>query len=471
MTRRLLLSYLGLAVLILVVLEVPFGFIAARHEADTARAQATRDATEIAIGSTEVLESGNQRGLQALVEDYFSRTGAEVAIADAGGRLIAADDPDRDGDVIDHEALLEQAVRGRTVSLLAHDEGHPTAASAVPIGSAQRPLGAVLIIVAVSAYTDRSQDVWIALAGFGLAVLVLTTLVGLGLARSLTRPLAVLEGTVARFGGGDLSSRVPPGLAPQEMESLAESFNRMAQRLEELVSVQSRFVADASHQLRSPLTALRLRLENLEAELDEQTGEALAAAGREVLRLSRLVDGLLVLSRADGFFPDLQPVDVALVIAERCDAWSALAAERRISLVDRIADRRATAALLVPGDLDQILDNLLANALDAAPGGTSIEVVLEPGARRDRLVVHVVDEGPGMSEDDRARAFDRFWQGPGRRGGHSGLGLAIVRQLAQRNGAEVELQAAPSGGLDVIVTLRGATDRAASPAKPRAPVA
>ncbi|MHB1928789.1 MAG: HAMP domain-containing protein [Acidimicrobiales bacterium] len=213
MTRRLLLSYLGLAVLILVVLEVPFGFIAARHEADTARAQATRDATEIAIGSTEVLESGNQRGLQALVEDYFSRTGAEVAIADAGGRLIAADDPDRDGDVIDHEALLEQAVRGRTVSLLAHDEGHPTAASAVPIGSAQRPLGAVLIIVAVSAYTDRSQDVWIALAGFGLAVLVLTTLVGLGLARSLTRPLAVLEGTVARFGGGDLSSRVPPGLA------------------------------------------------------------------------------------------------------------------------------------------------------------------------------------------------------------------------------------------------------------------
>ncbi|MHB1928788.1 MAG: sensor histidine kinase [Acidimicrobiales bacterium] len=216
---------------------------------------------------------------------------------------------------------------------------------------------------------------------------------------------------------------------------------------------------------------MRLRLENLEAELDEQTGEALAAAGREVLRLSRLVDGLLVLSRADGFFPDLQPVDVALVIAERCDAWSALAAERRISLVDRIADRRATAALLVPGDLDQILDNLLANALDAAPGGTSIEVVLEPGARRDRLVVHVVDEGPGMSEDDRARAFDRFWQGPGRRGGHSGLGLAIVRQLAQRNGAEVELQAAPSGGLDVIVTLRGATDRAASPAKPRAPVA
>ena len=470
MTRRLLLSYLGLAVLILVVLEVPFGFIAARHESGSAQAQATRDATEIAIGSAEVLEAGNRAGLQALVEDYFSRTGAEVVVAGAGGRVIASDDPDRDHDIDNHHALLDRALRGGTVSALVQDEGRPTAVAAVPIGSALRPLGAVLISVSVGVYTDRIQDVWTALAGFGLAVLVLTTIVGLALARSLTRPLAVLEATVARFGDGDLSSRVPSGLEPQEMATLAESFNDMAQRLEELISAQTRFVADASHQLRSPLTALRLRLENLEAELDEQTGEALAAAGREVQRLSRLVDGLLVLSRADSTFPELQPVDVAQVITERCEAWSALAAERRIALQDRIADRLVTSALLVPGDLDQILDNLLANALDAAPADTSIRVTLEPGARRDRLALHVTDEGPGMDEEERARAFDRFWQGPGRRGGHSGLGLAIVRQLAQRNGAEVHLQAAPSGGLDVVVILRAATERAASTAKPWAPV-
>lgn len=112
--------------------------------------------------------------------------------------------------------------------------------------------------------------------------------------------------------------------------------------------------------------------------------------------------------------------------------------------------------MLVPGDLDQIVDNLLANALDACPEGSQVRVEVGP-AGADSWELHVVDNGPGLGPEDRQRAFERFWQGPDRRtadnsgGGGAGLGLAIVRQLAARNAIEVELRQAPEQGLDVVV--------------------
>lgn len=471
MTRRLLASYFGLALLILLVLEVPFGFLATRQELASARASATRDATEIAVGSTEVLESGSRSAVHSLLEEYFARTGAELAVVGRTGGMVAGIDPDRDGDLVVGGKLARGALAGASKSAIVYDEGRPDAVVAVPIGSSEHPIGAVLLSVPIGAYTDHIQDIWAGLAGFAAVVLVLTVLLGLWLARSLSRPLAALEAAVSRLGEGDLGARVPADLRPEEMRALGEAFNRMAERLEELVSAQSRFVADASHQLRSPLTALRLRLENLEAVLDPVAGESMVAVGRELQRLSRLVDGLLVISRADRAAPETQVVDVTGVIGERCDAWAALAAERRVSLVHSSSHGlRSADALLVPGDLDQVLDNLLANALDAAPSDSRIEVRLDPGPRRDRLELHVVDEGPGMSPADRVRAFDRFWQGPGGRGGHSGLGLAIVRQLVRRNRGDVVLRGAPGGGLDAVVELRVAGQRSAAPSRPREPV-
>jgi signal transduction histidine kinase len=281
--------------------------------------------------------------------------------------------------------------------------------------------------------------------------------VGLLLARSLALPLARLESTVRRFGEGDLSVRAQEH-GPPQVRSLAQQFNHMAARLAELLEAQNRFVADASHQLRSPLTALRLRLENLEAGAQPGAAQGIAAAGREVQRLSRIVDGLLTLSRVSGEGPDRRPVDVEAVIEGRCDAWSALAAERQVELTPDLRPDHPLTALLIPGDLDQILDNLLANALDASPEGGRISVQLSP-SNHHRFELHVTDEGPGMSPDDRRRAFDRFWQGPGSNGGHSGLGLAIVRQLAARNDASAELRQARPAGLDAVITLTAASDR------------
>jgi signal transduction histidine kinase len=271
---------------------------------------------------------------------------------------------------------------------------------------------------------------------------------------------------VTRLGQGNLATRARTDDGPPQVRSLATQFNHMAVRLTELVDAQSRFVADASHQLRSPLTALRLRLENLEASSDGPAGDDMAAAGREVQRLSRVVDGLLTLNRAEGTTPEPQAVDVSEVIEDRCEAWSALAEERRSHLhAEPPADGRPLV-MLVPGDLDQILDNLLANALEASPSGGRLLVRLVAG-EAGSIELHVIDEGPGMAPEDRRRAFDRFWQGSGAGRGNSGLGLAIVRQLVTRNDASVELRPAEPTGLDVVVrmTVHGDLDARTSAAR------
>jgi signal transduction histidine kinase len=452
MTRRLVISYVGLALLILVMLEVPFGILAQRHERDMAASQAEREAAGLAAVASEDVEHGRLADLANLVDRYHARTGGEVAIVDTAGRVLAASSTDAADDVHAEQAgMVQAALAGRSVSSFGSDEGQPWATAAVPISADNRPLGAVLLSVQADATQDRIHGIWLALGAFAAAILALTTLVGLLLARSLARPLARLESRVRMLAEGDLTVRAPES-GPPQVRSLARQFNHMAARLSELVQAQNRFVADASHQLRSPLTALRLRLENLEAGADPAAGEGIAAAAEEVQRLSRIVDGLLTLSRVGGDEPTRQPIDIGEVIEGRCEAWSALAAERQVDLAPDIDGPVRHTALLVPGDLDQILDNLLANALDASPEGTAISVhltALEP----DRLELHVTDEGPGMSAEDRRRAFDRFWQGPGSNGGHSGLGLAIVRQLAARNDASAELRQADPVGLDAVITL------------------
>jgi signal transduction histidine kinase len=452
MTRRLVLSYVGLAFLILLVLEIPLAILAGRHEHDLTASQVEREASGLAAVTSEDVENGKFADLNAILGRYHARTGGEIFVINPGHQVVARSAGDSDNDAVEDRGLVQSALSGRPATSFVSDEGQPWAAAAVPLNVDGRPQGALLLGLAASSTERRIHEIWLALAGLALAVLVLTLLVGMLLARSLSRPLAHLESAVTQLGQGNLATRARTDDGPPQVRSLATQFNHMAMRLAELVDAQSRFVADASHQLRSPLTALRLRLENLEADSDGPAADDMAAAGREVQRLSRVVDGLLTLNRAEGTTPELRPVDVGEVIEDRCEAWSALAEERRSHLYAELPVDDRPLVRLVPGDLDQILDNLLANAVDASPQGGRICVRLaasEPGS----IELHVIDEGPGMSSEDRRRAFDRFWQGPGAGRGNSGLGLAIVRQLVTRNDATVELRPAQPTGLDVVIRL------------------
>jgi len=470
MRRRLLLSYLALTLLVLIVLEVPLA-IAYR---DRARDQLTtglqRDAFVLAAFGEDAIQGNGQMDLQQLATSYQDRTGGRVVIVDASGTAVADSDPIDSqthsfGDRPEFQAALDNQVATGT----RYSESLDTELLyvAVPITSGGDVYGAIRISFSTAQVEARIRRYWFALLGIGVISLVAAGLLAEVVFRWVTRPLLAVRDAAGRFGSGDLAARAPIATGPPEVRELADSFNTMAGRLDELVQAQQAFVADASHQLRTPLTALRLRLENLEQEISgEEASEDLDAARTETRRLSRLVDGLLTLARADRRTDNAERTAVALdqVLAERIESWQPVAEEFGLSLVSDLPRLRALAT---PDRLAQVVDNLLANAIDASRLGDRLTVAARPSADRRWVEVHVVDEGPGMPADQRRRAFDRFWRGDptaatpeapaatdeGSRLGGTGLGLAIVRQLVLADGGEVELEEAPGGGIDAVVRL------------------
>jgi signal transduction histidine kinase len=457
MTRRLLLSYLSLTALVLVLLEVPLGVTFARSERRQLTEAVRHDAFALVLLSEETLEGRTPGDLNGLVAGYQKTTGGRATIVDARGVRLADSAPS-EGESFANRPEIQTALAGREAVGVRYSRtlDQRLLYVAEPVASAGQVHGAVRITYPATFVEHRIRRTWLLLAGAGAVALAAVLLVSLWLARSLTRPLRELEAAASRLGRGGLATRAPVPPAPGEARALALSFNEMAAQLESLVGVQQRFVADASHQLRTPLAALRLRLENLGPELPPNAKEDLDGAVAESRRLSRLVDGLLTLAHAERTGSPPQPVDLAEVVAERLAAWSPLAEERGVHLVGDLP--RPLPVWSAPDRLDQVLDNLLANALEVAPPSSRITLM---GGRTGELVeLHVVDQGPGLGPDDRERAFDRFWRGATSGDGHGGgfgLGLAIVRQLLATDGGSIELRPASSTGLDVVLRLRAVT--------------
>jgi signal transduction histidine kinase len=266
----------------------------------------------------------------------------------------------------------------------------------------------------------------------------------------VSRPLKGLDAAALRLADGDLASRAVVHSGPPELRRLGTTFNTMAGRLETLVHGHRAVIADVSHQLRTPLAALRLRLDLLAAESDAATSAELGGALDELARLSRLVDGLLAVARAENVVPVPAAVDVAEVARERVVAWHPVADDRNITLA-ATGDAglgKPVLAWVGEGHLEQILDNLIANALDALSPGDQVVVKATATQSGARLVVS--DNGPGMTAEERERAFLRFsTSNPN----GTGLGLAIVHRLATSNGATARMTETPGGGLTVTLDL------------------
>jgi len=454
MFRRLVVTYLAVTLMGLALLAVPLGITFAHREKDRLLFDVERDAvamSELAEGS---LETGTPLPMSD-INAYAKESGGHVIIVGTNGVAIA--------DTEDPGEHLNYASRPEIIHALAgtHDTGtrysdslHTTLVySAVPIAHRSQVIGAVRITYETGTLNARIRRMWAQLALLCLGVLMVVAAVGFWLARSITRPIRRLEDATDRFAAGVLSARVDEDASgPPELRTLASTFNRMADRLGNVLEAQQRFVADASHQLRTPLTALRLRLENVASHGDERDRAALEAASAEVTRMSRVVDGLLLLARDDADGAATVPVDVAAIARERVDIWQEVAAEKDVAVVAELPPSGRAWAAAVPGAVEQLIDNLVDNALVVSPARTRITVRV---VRRDDAVdLHVLDEGPGLDAAIRDRAFDRFWRGPDAPPGGSGLGLAIVQRLAEASGGTARLDAAPSGGLDAIVQLQ-----------------
>ncbi len=452
MTRRLVASYLALALVVLVALEIPLGVLYARGERDALNLRIERDATALASLAEDVLESGGDpAALREVAAAYGADTGARAVIVDAQGRSVADSDPSRPlGRSFASRPEVAAALRGERV---VGERGSQTLGNrivfvAVPSASGGRVHGAVRVSFAADQVDARVRRYWLVLVGIGLVVMAAVAAVGWLLARSVASPLERLGATAARIGGGDLTARADEGAGPPEVRQLARRLNESTARLGAMVAAQRDFVADASHQLRTPLTALRLRLENLERDVAPAGRGDLDAALDETDRLARLVDGLLALARADE--PDVRraAVDVAAACRHRAEAWRPVAAEEGVAV--EVEAPPEAAALAVPGAIEQILDNLIDNAVRVAPPGSAVEVAVVREA--DRVTVRVADRGPGMDPEALASAFDRFWTTRAA-GGGTGLGLAVVERLAAASGGSARLRARDGGGIVAEVRL------------------
>jgi signal transduction histidine kinase len=441
MRRRLLLALVGLTAAILIGAVIPLGIKASAHDYSAYLEDAQSRARSAAAAAEELL--ADRVAGAGLGQDLAAarRGGDGLAILSPSGRVIHSAGPP----VRVPARLIGRADRS---AALVTDVADDQVLVVVPVRSGHATVG----IVALRRPTERLELVlrtfWLTLVLIAAAALAAAVLIGLGLSRWAARPLAVLDTAARGLGDGDLSARATAASCPAEFRRLADTFNTMAGRMESLVHGHRAVIEDVSHQLRTPLAALRLQLDLLADESADAAG--FAGALGEVARLSRLVDGLLAVARAENATPAAVVVRADEVISERIAAWAPVAAEQGIELI--AASSPPAPALIADGYLEQILDNLIANAVDAAGEGSHVTVSTTTTPERVRVVA--ADDGPGMSQADMDRAFRRFATGTA---GGSGLGLAIVDRLATSSGGSAALSRTAGGGLTVTVDLPRAT--------------
>jgi signal transduction histidine kinase len=410
-------------------------------------------------------------------------TSAQLRGADVAAGLEAGAQP---GDLAvgDPEDLLIQVLdaSGRVVASSPNVAGAPPVARLRPGDSAEvdapidnddflavataadTPQGRFTVVVAraVDAVGDSTRVVSILLA-VGLPVLLL--LVAATTWRVVGRALAPVEairGEVDEISAAELHRRVPDPPGDDEIARLARTMNRMLGRLDRASARQRRFIADASHELRSPVASIRQHAEVALAHPDRTSLAELAATVlAEDLRVQRLVEDLLLLARADEHTLQLRrrPVDLDDLVFEE--------ASRLREATGLRVDTTAVSAGRIDGDaagLRRVLRNLGDNAAHHARGRIAFALAQDDGA----VVLTVDDDGPGIPEADRARVLERFVRlddARARDAGGSGLGLAIVAELAGAHGGEIGIAGSPLGGARVQVRLPAADPPGASTGK------
>ena len=438
---RLVLAAAYLLAVVVVALEVPLALNIQRRADAEFQATAFGGAAVLAARVSDAVAGGNARRVRSIVSDVERRADERIVVVDGQGRLLA------DSDVstatrapfatAERPELGIALFEGRVDFRRRHSDtlGQELLLVTVPVVDRGRVVGAVRTSTPTEAVASNVRGSWLRLAMIGLGVILAGLALAWFLASTLARPLQRLGRAAAALGRGDLDARVPVE-GPKEMRALAQTFNRTALALAANLRSQRDFLANASHQLRTPLTGLKLRLESLRGE-GGPVAEQAAKAEAELDRLSALVDDLLELARASSQEPTAVSVDLAEVARQAVARWEDPA--RQSGKRVRLGAEASTPVWGSATDLGHLVDNLVENALRYGLPGT--EVTIEAGNENGRARLVVTDTGPGIPPEDRARVFERFYRGStGKQAGPgTGLGLAIVAELAERWGGEVRL--------------------------------
>jgi signal transduction histidine kinase len=439
---QLLLAFAYVLTLIIVALEVPLALNLAKRIDAEVKNEAAGQAFLVAANASGRLQQPQR--LAATVRKAGSDLGARVIVVDAGGRLIS------DSTVGATKRLQYRsparpeigiALSGNRAQGERHSDtlGQDLLYTAVPVTNAGHVVGAVRVTQDLAAVHDRIRRGILALIAIGAFALVLGLALAWFLAGSLSRPLRNLAATARRVEAGDLDARAEVAGATEQRE-VSAAFNDMAGRLGTVLAAQREFVANASHQLRTPLTGLRLRLESARAKAGPDAVRELEAAELEVERLARLLTSLLTHAR-EGDKPAARPVSLARAAERAYERWTATAEQdgRELELLGS-GDATISAS---EEDLAILLDNLIENALNYSPTRVSVDW----GTTGNEAWLAVLDEGPGVAPREETSLFDRFARGSaGSSRPGTGLGLAIVKTLAHRWRGEASLSNRLEGG-------------------------
>ena len=450
MRRRLVALFLGLVALVLLAVEVPLAASYAQARTAELLIDRTGDTARLARLAAPALARDAVQTLEPELRAYAELYGVRVEVHGVDGELLLSSAPA--GPAPGSSDGLAQALAGR------RSVPPPTVLPwrAAPVQVAEPVLRGSEVAGAVVTVSPTGQVVadvvryWAALAGAGLLVLGLVALATWPLSRWILRPVHRLDDAVHTLTTGDLDARAEVGAGPPELRRLIADFNRMAEAIRTSSAQQRALVADVSHQLRNPLTALQLRVDALETGLVPGARADHRLAMAEIERLTAVLDDTLAMARAEEDRHDPVAVEVRECARGRLRMWSDAAEAGGTEL--QLTGEGSCWVLAPAGALDQVLDAVLHNALRFAPGGT-VAVAVEPVD--DGVVeLRVVDDGPGLTAEECAAATRRFWRGadqqnvPG-----SGLGLAIARTLVERAGGTLTVVPAVPHGLCVAIRL------------------
>jgi signal transduction histidine kinase len=451
---RLLAAFAYVLVLAIVALEVPLALNLSRRVDAEIKSEAASGAQLVAASASGRLDRA--RELQRLTESAAADLGGRVIVTDSGGRLVAdsAGSGLRRADYGSRPEIAA-ALAGRTAQGERHSDllDEDLLFTAVPVIREGRQAGAVRVTQSVEAVNSEVRSDILALVAIGAAVLLLGLVLASVLAGSIARPLRALAHTARRVAAGDLDERAQ-ATGSAEQREVARAFNHMTERLGHALVAQREFVANASHQLRTPLTGLRLRLEAAAVKsADPAVRRELEAAERETERLAGLLNGLLALARERTRPPAAPPLPLGPELEAAAERWRGPAGRRSQRVV--LAPGPAVSVRAAADDLAIVLDNLIENAIEYSPEHS--DVTIEWRAAGDRVTIAVGDRGPGLPPGEEERVFERFFRGSASpsHGAGTGLGLAIVRALAERWGGTAVIRNRDGGGASAQVILPG----------------
>lgn len=461
MRRRVLTVYVTLLVTACLGLALPLcGSIAARGTSDMLLDRINDTARFAGLAEPSVL-TGEEGVLSGELRAYDQLYGITALVVDRDGGVVAAS---REGAVLadldpSGSAAFPEAVRtalagnrmGADAVVYPWQDGPLIVAE--PIGRSGEVVGAAVTASPTGALRRATLVQW-CVAWIAVAALMVAGIAAAGpLTRWVLRPIDDLDEATRAVSGGSLDTRVRTAAGPVELRRLGESFNRMADTITAMLERQRTFVAYAGHQVRNPLAALRLRVDGLSRHLTSDGRQEHRLALEEVDRLSRVCDGLLTLARTEDAEHSMVWEDVAEVAEDRVVSWRPIAERAGAVLVNE--GESGTRVPCVEGTLDQALDALIDNALKFGGRGVRIRVrtrrVEEGGV--GYVDVHVVDDGPGLSESRLEQATRPFWRDGHDGVGGSGLGLSIVVTLLELQGARLTLRPASPSGIDARIRL------------------